>query len=161
MEMLPRRSQTTQTTETTSIAWIELSSIRTIGTIMNILKRLYGNALRRLRRSGRSKAIPEVITFIPVIVNKFGPNGAEAEKIIHKCSQRVCGLFEIRESPLHQVFEEILCLPVITLLASQCRIIKTKRRYRTRFDLRLKRIHLCGLFAKHAQKFYCLTQRYR
>ena len=54
---------------------------------------------RRLRRSGRSKAIPEIITFIPVIENKFGPDGAEAEKIIHKCSQRVCGLFVIRESP--------------------------------------------------------------
>ena len=44
------------------------------------MKRSYGNALRRLRRSGRSKAIPEVITFIPVIENKFGPDGAEAEK---------------------------------------------------------------------------------
>ena len=55
--------------------------------------------LRRLRRSGRSKAIPEVITFIPVIENKFGPDDAEAEKIVHKCSQRVWGLFEIRESP--------------------------------------------------------------
>ena len=87
METLPRRSQTTRTTETTSIAWIELSSI------------LYGNALRRLRRSGRSKAIPEVITFIAVIQNKFGLDGAKAEKIIHKCSHRVCGLFEIRESP--------------------------------------------------------------
>ena len=39
-------------TETTSIAWIELSSFWTIGTIMSILKRSYGNALRRLRRSG-------------------------------------------------------------------------------------------------------------
>ena len=91
METLPRRSQTTRTTETT-------------------LKRSYGNTLRWLRRSGRSKAIPEVITFIPVIDNKFGPDGAEAKKIIQKCSQRVWGLFEIRESPWHQVFEEILCL---------------------------------------------------
>ena len=99
METLPRRSQTTRTTEATSIAWIELSSIRTIGTIVSILKRSYGNALRRLRRSGRSKAIPEVITFIPVIENKFGPDGAEAEKVIRKCSQLVFGLFEIRESP--------------------------------------------------------------
>ena len=109
METLPRRSQTTRTTETT-------------------LKRSYGNTLRWLRRSGRSKAIPEVITFIPVIENKFGPDGAEAEKIIHKCSQRVWGLFEIRESPWHQVFEEILCLRG-TLLASQCRKIKRKSRY--------------------------------
>ena len=107
METLPRRSQTTQTTETTSIAWIELSSIRTIETIMFILKRSYGNALRRLRRSGWSKAIPEVITFIPGIENKFGPDDTEAEKIIHKCSQRVWGLFKIKESPWHQVFEEI------------------------------------------------------
>ena len=128
---------------------------------MYILKRSYGNALRRLRRSGRSKAIPEVITFIPVIENKFGPDGAEAEKIIHKCLQRVWGLFEIRESPWHQVFEEILCLRG-TLLASQCRKIKRKSRYQgTRFALRIKIIHLCGLFAKHAQKFYCLTQRHR
>ena len=37
---------------------------------------IYGNALRRLRRSGRSKAMPEVITFIPVIENKFGPDHA-------------------------------------------------------------------------------------
>ena len=50
---------------------------------------IYGNALRRLRRSGRSKAIPQVITFNPIIENKFGPDGAEAEKIMHKCSQRV------------------------------------------------------------------------
>jgi len=55
METLPERSQTIRATETTSIAWIELSSIRTIGTIVKILKRLYGSALRRLRRSGRSK----------------------------------------------------------------------------------------------------------
>ena len=86
----------TRTTETTSIAWIELSSIGMIGTIMLILERSYGNALRRLRRS---KDIPEVITFIPVIENKFSLDGTEAEKIIHKCSQRVCGFFGIRESP--------------------------------------------------------------
>ena len=92
---------------------------------------------------------------------KFGSDSAEAEKIIHKCSQRVWGLFEIRESPWHQVFEEILCLRG-TLLASQCRKIKRKSRYQgTRFALRIKIIHLCGLFAKHAQKFYCLTQRHR
>ena len=130
-------------------------------TANDALKRSYGNALRRLRRSGRSKIVPEVITFIPVIENKFGPDGAEAQKIIHKCSQRVWGLFEIRESPWHQVFEEILCLRG-TLLASQCRKIKRKSRYQgTRFALRIKIIHLCGLFAKHAQKFYCLTQRHR
>ena len=62
METLPRCSHTTRTTDTTSIAWIELSSIRTI---VSILKGSYGNALRRLRRLGRSKAIPEVITPIP------------------------------------------------------------------------------------------------
>ena len=83
------------------------------------------------------------------------------KKIIHKCSQRVWGLFEISESPWQQVFEEILCLRG-TLLASQCRKIKRKSRYQgTRFALRIKIIHLCGLFAKHAQKFYCLTQRHR
>ena len=64
---------------------------------MYILKRSYGNALRRLRRSGRSKAITEVITFIPVIENKFGPDGAEAEKIIHKCSQRVWGYLKLEK----------------------------------------------------------------
>ena len=49
-----------------------------------------------------------------------------------------------------------------TLLASQCRKIKRKSRYQgTRFALRIKIIHLCGLFAKRAQKFYCLTQRHR
>ena len=64
-------------------------------------------------------------------------------------------------SPWHQVFEEILCLQG-TLLASQCRKIKRKSGYQgTRFALRIKIIHLCGLFAKHAQKFYCLTQRHR
>ena len=62
METLPRCSHTTRTTDTTSIAWIELSSIRMI---VSILKGSYGNALRRLRRLGRSKAIPEVITPIP------------------------------------------------------------------------------------------------
>ena len=148
METLPRRLQTTRTTETTSIAWIELSSIRTIGTIMKLLKWSYGNVLWRLRRSGRSKAIPEVITFTSVIENKFGSDGAEVEKIMHKCSQSVWGLFEIRESPWHQVFEEILCLRG-TLLASQCRKIKIKSRYQgTRFALRIKIVHLCSLFAK-------------
>ena len=44
------------------------------------------------------KAIPEVITFIPVIENKFSSDGAEAKEIIHKCLQRAWGLFEIRES---------------------------------------------------------------
>ena len=91
----PGRSQTIWTTETTSIAWIELSSIRTIGTITSILKRSYGNALRRLRRSGRSKAIPEVITFFPVIENKFAPDGAEAEKLIDKSSQRAWGYLKL------------------------------------------------------------------
>ena len=69
--------------------------------------------------------------------------------------------FEIRESPWNQVFEKILCLRV-ALLASQCRKINRKSRYQgTMFALRIKIIHLCGLFAKHAQKFYCLTQRHR
>ena len=37
-----------------------------------------------------------------------------------------------------------------------------KSRYQgTRFAVRIKIIHLCGLFAKLAQKFYCLTQRHR
>ena len=94
------------------------------------------------------KAIPEVITFISVIENKFGSVGAEAEKIMHKCSQSVWGLFEIRESRWHQVFEEILCLRG-TLLASQCRKIKIKSTYQgTRFALRIKIVHLCSLFAK-------------
>ena len=92
--------------------------------------------------------------------NQFGSDGAEAEKIIHKCLQCIAGLFEIRESLWHQVFEEILCLQG-SLLASQCRKIKRKSRYQgTRFGLQIRIIHLCGLFAKHAQKFYCLTQRH-
>ena len=137
METLPRRSQTTRTTETTSIAWKELSSIRTIGMI--IFEAIIWKRSQTTRRSGWSKAIPEVITLFPVIENKFGPDGAEAEKIIHKCSQRVWGLFEIsRESPWHQVSEEILCLRG-TLLASQCRKIKRESGYQsTRFALRIK-----------------------
>ena len=129
--------------------------------IMKVLKWSYGNVLRRLRRSGRSKAIPKVITFISVIENKFGSDGAEAEKIMHKCSQSVWGLFEIRESRWHQFFEEIICLRW-TLLASQSRKIKIKSTYQgTRFALRIKIVHLCGLFAKNTHKFYCLTQRHR
>ena len=77
-----------------------------------------------------------------------------------KSSQRVWVLFEIRACPWHQVFEEILCLRG-TPLASQCRKIKRKSRYHgTRFALRIKIIHFCGLFAKHVQKFYCPTQRH-
>ena len=59
------------------------------------------------------KAIPEVITFIPVIENKFGPDGAEAEKIIHKCSQRVWGALklekvrDIKFSKRYYVFGEL------------------------------------------------------
>ena len=82
METLPGRLQTMRTTETTLIAWIELSSIRTIGTIVQILKRSYGNGFRRLGRSGRSKAIPEIIIFIPVIENIFGLDGAEVNKVL-------------------------------------------------------------------------------
>ena len=119
VESLPGRSQTTRTTETTSIAWIELSSLRTI-----VSKRSYGNALRRLRRSGRSKAIPEVITTIPVIENKFGLDAAEVEKIIRKCLHRVLALFETRES---QVLHVILCLRG-TLLACRRRKIERKER---------------------------------
>ena len=71
------------------------------------------------------------------------------------------GLFEIRETPWHQIFEEIPCLRG-TILACQCWKIKRKSRYQgTRFALQIKIIHLCGLFAKHAQKFYCVTQRHR
>ena len=55
METLLERQQTIRATETTLLAWIELSSIRTIGTIVKILKRSYGSALRRRRRSGQSK----------------------------------------------------------------------------------------------------------
>ena len=45
-----------------------------------------------------------------------------------------------------------------TLLVSQCCKIKRKSRYQgTRFVLRIKIIHLCGLFAKHSQKFYCIA----
>ena len=158
METLPRRSQRTRTTETTSIAWIELSSNPDDP---NVHVNFEAIIWKRSQTTETIGTIPEIITFIPIIENKFGPDGAEAEKIIHKCSQRVWGLFEIRESPWHQVFEEILCLRG-TLLASQCRKIKRKSKYQgTRFALRIKNIHLCGLFAKHAQKFYCLTQRHR
>ena len=100
----------------------------------------------------RAQTTETTRTIIPVIENNFGPDGAEAKKVIHKCSQRVWGLFEIGESPWNQVFEEMLCLRG-TLLVSQCRKIKRKSRYQvTRFTLRIKIIHLCGLFAKHARK---------
>ena len=85
---------------------------------------MYGNALRRLRRSGRSKAIPEIITTIPVIENKFGLDAAEVEKIIQKCLHRVLALFETRES---QVLHVILCLRG-TLLACRRRKIERKER---------------------------------
>ena len=49
---------------------------------MQILKRSYGNGLRRLGRSGRSKAIPEIITFILVIESIFGLDGAEVNKVL-------------------------------------------------------------------------------
>ena len=81
---------------------------------------MHGNALRRLRRSGRSKAIPEIITTIPVIEN----NAAEVEKIIQKCLYRVLALFETRES---QVLHVILCLRG-TLLACRRRKIERKER---------------------------------
>ena len=57
-----------------------------------------------------------MITFIPVIENKFGPDGAEAEKIIHKCSQRVWGfggylklekVLDINFSKRYYVFGEL------------------------------------------------------
>ena len=40
-------------------------------------------------RDNRGKAIPEITTFIPVIENKFGLDGAQVVKIIQKCSHRV------------------------------------------------------------------------
>ena len=45
---------------------------------MFTLKRSYGNALRRLKGSGRSKAISEIT--IPVTKNKLGMEAAEVEK---------------------------------------------------------------------------------
>ena len=51
-----------------------------------------------LTRALRSKAIPEILTFIPVIKNKFGLDGAVFER--HN-TKNVCthkALFEIRES---------------------------------------------------------------
>ena len=53
---------------------------RTIGTTVKILKRSYGNTLRQLRQLGRSKSIPEIITFIPVIENEFCLDTAEVKK---------------------------------------------------------------------------------
>ena len=143
METLPGRSQTMRTTETTLIAWIELSSIRTIGTIGPILKRSYGEGLRRLGRSGRSKAIPEIITFVPVIENILAyirPGWRCSQQSTTKCSHRVWALliFEIRESPWHQVLDVIVCFRR-TLLASRLRIIKRKSRLKgTRLVLRIK-----------------------
>lgn len=94
------------------------NATRTIGTIVYILKRSYGNTFRRLRRSWQSKAIPEIITYIPVIDNKFGLDSTEVKKIIQKCPHSVLPLFETRESPWHQVLDVILCLRG-TLLVSQ------------------------------------------
>ena len=140
METLPGRSQTMRTTETTLIAWIELSSIRTIGPILN---RSYGEGLRRLGRSGRSKAIPEIITFVPVIENILAyirPGWRRSQQSTTKCSHRVWALLivEIRESPWHQVLDVIVCFRR-TLLASRLRIIKRKNRLKgTRLVLRIK-----------------------
>ena len=112
-------------------------------------------------RSGRWKAIPEAITFIPVIENKFGPDGAVAEKITHKCSQPVWGLFEMRESPWHQVsFEDIMFMSSGNSSSFSMPQNHEKKQI-PRYAWLIKIIHWCGLFAKHAQKFYCLTQRPR
>ena len=54
---------------------------------------------KRSQTIGTIEGYPRSHRFFPVIENKFGPDGVEAEKIIYKCSQRVWGLFEIRESP--------------------------------------------------------------
>ena len=108
METLPRRLQTTGTTETTSIAWTELSSIQTIRTFVNVhFEAIIWKRSQTTETIGTIEgAIPEVITFIPVrcipvIENKFDPDGAEAEKIIHKCSQCVSagvwGLFKLEK----------------------------------------------------------------
>ena len=81
-------------------------NVHTIGTKRYSDDRKRPERLRRIwKRSQTTETIgmiegyPEVITFVPVIENNFGPDGAEAEKIIHKFLQRVWGLFEIKESP--------------------------------------------------------------
>ena len=39
-------------------------------------------------RDNRRKAIPEITTFIPVIENKFGLDGAKVEKLVKKCLKK-------------------------------------------------------------------------
>ena len=68
--------------------------------------------------------IPEIITTISIIQNKFGLDAAEVEKIIQKCSHLVLALFETRES---QVLHVILCLRR-SLLACRRRKIERKGR---------------------------------
>ena len=48
-------------------------------------------------RDNRRKAIPEITTFIPVIENKFGLDGAQVVKIIQKCSHLVWRYSKLEE----------------------------------------------------------------
>ena len=150
METLPRRSQTTPDDLD------DLDRLDRVEFYRDDHVNFKAIIWKRSQTIGTIEGYPRSHRFFPVIENKFGPDGVEAEKTIYKCSQRVWGLFEIRESPWHQVFDEMPCLWG-TVLASQCRKIKRK----SRFALQIKIIHLCGLFAKHAPKFHCLTQRHR
>ena len=157
METLPERQQTIRATETTLLAWIELSSIRTIGTIVKIMKRsCHMEALSDDwdDRDNRRKAIPEITTFIPVMENKFGLDGAQVVKIIQKCSHRVW-----RYSKLEEVCQVLdVNSSSLLLLASRRRQIERKiREQGTMFALRIKIIIMVVLFAKHAQKLYCFT----
>ena len=53
------------------------------------------------------RLIPEVITFIPVIENKFGPDGAEAKKIIHGGYLKLEKVHDIKFSKRYYVFGEL------------------------------------------------------
>ena len=61
---------------------------------------------------------------------------------------------DIKFSKRYYVFGELF-----KLLSAANQEKKQIPRYEVRFTNKI--IHLCGLFAKHAQKFYCLTQRHR
>ena len=120
--------------------------------------------LRWLRRSGRSKAIPEIITLLQqsrIHSARMAPLIIERKSIYYSwwrwSRSRVWALFETREVRDSE-FDVILCLRG-TLLASQHRKIERKRTFKALDSLSEWKSSLClARFGKHAQKLYCLTQ---
>ena len=124
---------------------------------------MHGNALRRLRRSGRSKAIPEISSFIPVNENRFGLDGAKVEKNSKKNVRPAYGRYLKSEKQRKTVTsssrrDTMSSWKSTSFSTPQNRAKKKIARHEVRSP---NKNHRVWLVFETRDKFYCLTQRHR